>query len=88
MVPEEWGWRLQNGRLFPDTTLFPPAPERLLHVINVPVKQTVIRRDAVAISTDSNVLLAVDIVEVTVALSLVRLRKLKTFHITFVGIWL
>ena len=33
MVPEEWSWTLQNGRLFQDTTPFPPAPERLLHVL-------------------------------------------------------
>ena len=38
MVPEEWGWTLQNGRLFPDTTPFPPAPERLIHVIKCSCK--------------------------------------------------
>ena len=38
MVPEEWGWTLQNGRLFPDTTPFPPAPERLLHVVRCSCK--------------------------------------------------
>ena len=33
LMPEEWGWHLQQGQLLPIQTDLPPAPEELLNVI-------------------------------------------------------
>lgn len=39
LVPQEWGWELQQGQLFPTTTDVPPAPEDLLKVVRCNCKK-------------------------------------------------
>jgi len=39
LMPEEWGWQLRHGKLFPTQTDIPPAPEDLLNVIRCNCKK-------------------------------------------------
>lgn len=33
LVPTEWGWKVENGQHIPTTTMLPPAPNHLLHLV-------------------------------------------------------
>lgn len=34
LLPENWGWKKIDGTLVPVTTILPPAPDELLHMIS------------------------------------------------------